>query len=64
MIRSRRASDGSARARQPISGAAESTVPPELAQCESVKLTERLLTVLPSEAAQGNPNSDSGVCLP
>lgn len=49
---SRRASAGSARARQPISGAADNTVPPELAQCESLKLTERLLgTLAPSEPA-------------
>ena len=57
VTRSRRASAWFARARQPISGAAESTVPPELAQCESVKLTERLLTVLPSDAAESNPET-------
>ena len=53
MTRSRRASAGSDAARQPTSGAAESTAPPELAQCDpSVKLTDLLLLALtPSEPA-------------
>ena len=44
---------GSTLARQPTSGAADRTVPPELAQWEaSVKLTERLLPALtPSQPA-------------
>ncbi len=53
VTRSTRASTASGRARQPTSGAADSTAPPEVAQCdESVKLTDRLLLVLtPSEPA-------------
>ena len=53
VTRSTRASAGSGAARQPTSGAADSTAPPEVAQCEeSVKLTDRLLLALtPSKPA-------------